>query len=286
MAEALILRRRISEPTFTFGLVLNGIAPAGETPSTVGQVYWRWEDEPDMAQEPLGRAVAGTSLRKPFDLKGRDIRLFLNSQTSDGRQSVARITEAEQIVYSPSQVPALADLTFDGGTGEVTGTIAGNGATGTISILRQLDDDGFFEIQSVAFDETEFIDSPVIDGTYSYKLMQDGQSGDSNTRTVEVTGVSGETGSPPSDLSGIFDGFDTINLAWTNHGGTGDNIVEEKIGVSGTFAIADTVAFGATATSISVTRGSTNLTYYYRVRNESVSGYSNEDGVFVPREIV
>jgi hypothetical protein len=286
MTEPLILRRRVSELTFTLGLVLNGVAPAGETTSTVGEIFWRWEDEPDMAPELLGRAVSGKSLRVPFDLKGRDIRLFINSQTSDGRRSVAAITEAEQIVYSPSNVPVLADLTFDGGPDEVTGTIAANDGAGTIRILRQLEDDGFFEIQTVAFDETEFVDEPVIDGTYSYKLMQDGQEGESNTLSVEVTGVSGEAGSPPSDLSGVFDDVETVTLDWTNNGGTGSNVIESKQSPGGVYEIAGTVGSGTATADITEVRGLYSRTVYYRVRNESVSGYSNEISVFIPREII
>lgn len=79
---------------------MNGVAVAEETVSTVFYVYWRWDDEPDMKPEYLGTGVAGNSLRVPFELKGRDIRLFLVSQTEDGQRSVANITEAEQVVFS------------------------------------------------------------------------------------------------------------------------------------------------------------------------------------------
>lgn len=280
-----VIRPHLSEPTFAKSLALNGVASEEETTSTVGDIYWRWEDEPDSKQQYLGKAVAGHSLLVPFDLQNRPIRLFLVSKTADGLKSVANITESEQIVFTPSTAPVLADLTFDSMTGEVTGTIAENQGTGTIRILRQLGTDGFFEIDNVPSGTTTFIDIPDLDGTYTYKLTQDGQSGESNSRSVVVSGAASPAGSPPTDLDGTFDGFDTVGLTWTNHGGTGNNIVEQKIGSGGTYVEVDSVGSGASISSVSVIRDSTNHTYYYRVRNESVDGYSNEEGVFVPRAV-
>jgi hypothetical protein len=105
MTLALTLRQRVSEPTFSFGLVLNGVAQESETPSVTYEIYWRWDDEPEMKPEYLGQGVAGHSLRVPFETKGRNLRLFLVSRTGDGLRSVARIEEAVQTVFS---APALA----------------------------------------------------------------------------------------------------------------------------------------------------------------------------------
>lgn len=280
-----VIRPHLSESTFAKSLALNGVVPAGETPSIVGEIYMRYEDDTsDLNPVYLGKAVAGHSLRVPIDLQGRPVRLFLVSKTGEGKRSVANLTEAEQVLFTPSTAPVLADLTFDSMTGEVEGTIAANQGTGTIRILRQLGSDEFFEIDTVTAATTTFIDIPALNGTYSYKLTQDGQTGESNIRTVVVTGAGSPTGSPPTDLSGTFDGVDTITLNWTNHGGTGTNSVEEKIGSGGIWAEADTVASGTSTTGISVSRGSTNQTFYYRVHNESVAGYTNEESVFVPRE--
>lgn len=284
-----VIRPHLSESTFAKSLALNGVAAVEEDPSNVGEIYWRWEDEPETKPAFLGRAVAGHSLRVPFDLQGRPVRLFLVSKTEAGHRSVANITEAEQIVFTPSTVPVLSDLTFDSGTGEVTGTIADNQGVGTIRIMRQFDvlvdaEEPFVEVGTVSAVTTSFVDSPAIDGNYHYKLLQDGQQGESNTREIDVTGVSGSTGSPPSDLGGTFDGTDTITLTWTNNGGTGNNIIEQKIGTGGTYVAADSVSSSTTVDDILVSRGSTHQTYYYRVRNESVSGYSNEVSIYVPRE--
>jgi hypothetical protein len=280
-----VIRPHLSEPTFTKSLALNGVAADGETPSTVGEIYYQFVDEPDAKPEYLGRAVAGHSLRVPIDLQSRPILLSLVSRTSEGLRSVANITEAEQLVFTPSTTPVLSALTFDGMTGEVEGTIDENQGTGTIRILRQLGSDDFFEIDNVPAGTPSFTDIPDLDGTYTYKLMQDGQAGASNSRSVAVSGAPAPAGSPPSALSATFNaGPDTVTVIWTNNGGTGSNIVEQKIGSSGVFVAADSVSSGTSTTDISVSRGSTNVTYYYRVRNESVAGYSNEDSVTVPRE--
>lgn len=286
-----VIRPHLSESTFTKSLALNGVVDADETPSIVGEIYMRYEDDTsDLNPVYLGKAVAGHSLKVPIDLQGRPVRLFLVSKTEAGRRSVANITEAEQVLFTPSTTPVLADLTFDSMTGEVTGTIAANQGTGTIRIMRQFDtladlEEPFVEVDTVTAVTTSFIDSPPIDGNYHYKLLQDGQAGESNTREIDVTGVSGSAGSPPTLLSGTFDGIDTVSLSWTNNGGTGSNIVEQKIGSGGTYVAADSVASGTAVSSITVSRGSSNQTYYYRVRNESVVGYSNEESVFVPREV-
>lgn len=280
-----VIRPHLSESTFTKSLALNGVAADDETPSTVGEIYYQFVDEPTAKPVLLGKAVAGHSLRVSIDLQNRPILLSLVSKTADGLRSVANITEAEQLLFTPSTTPVLSALTFDGMTGEVEGTITENQGTGTIRILRQLGSDDFFEVDSVPSGTTTFIDIPDLDGTYTYKLMQDGQAGESNSRSVVVSGAPAPAGSPPTLLTATFNGgLDTVTVSWTNNGGTGSNIVEQKIGSGGVFVVADTVASGTATTDISVSRGSTNVTYYYRVRNESVAGYSNEDSVTVPRE--
>lgn len=101
----LILEPNLGEATFSNNILLNGVVALSETPSTSADVYWRWEDEDDMKPEFLGRVTAGSSLRVPFEMKGRDIRLFLVSVTSDGLRSVQRIEEAVQTVFSaPARV--------------------------------------------------------------------------------------------------------------------------------------------------------------------------------------
>jgi len=100
----LYLYERLCEPTSTMNLVLDGQVGADVTESVAGDVYWRWEDEPTMEPQYLGTGVAGHDLVVPFDLNGREIRLFLVSKTAANRGSVQDIKEAEQTTFAP---PAL-----------------------------------------------------------------------------------------------------------------------------------------------------------------------------------
>jgi hypothetical protein len=277
----LILYENLCEPTFTKNIVLSGTAPEGTTPSIIAELFWRWEDEPDMEPQSLGSVAAGHELAVPFDLKGRAIRIFRNDVTAGGAKAFADINQADQVVFQ-IDVPDLEDLTFDTGTDEVTVTIANNGGTGDIKILRQFGSDDYVEVGSVAYSATTFIDSPPIDGTYNYKLTQVGQDGESNVKSVDVSTVGGTTGTAPTDLEGDFDGVETTSLTWTNHGGTGDIVVERKTG-SSAYAVVATLASSAVSHDDTVFAVNVNRTYYYRVSNTSVSGYSNEVQVFVPR---
>ena len=105
MPLELTLRRNLSaSPLLPNGLALRGIVDAGETEAVAVKIYWRWEDEPAMEPQYLGTGVAGHDLVVPFDLNGREIRLFLVSKTAANRGSVQDIKEAEQTVYT---TPAL-----------------------------------------------------------------------------------------------------------------------------------------------------------------------------------
>lgn len=278
----LILEENLSEPTWPKGLVLDTVVFTTEAASTVGRVYWRFNDEPDAAPQILGDRSAGSDLVIPFDLKGHAIRLFLISVSQTGNKSVSDIKKAVQTVFQPPVVAVLADATFDTGTDDVTLTITNNGGGGDIHIFRQLGSEGFAEIASVSFSTPSYVDSPPIDGTYQYKLTQDGLEGESNTLEVVASTIGGGTGTAPTDLTGDWDS-DLVTLAWVNHGGTGNNIVERKF-AGGAYAVDASLASSSTGHTDGQAAGPHGRWVYYRVTNESVTGYSNELGVFIPPE--
>lgn len=122
-------------------LVLDGEPVVDTTESVIGDIYWRWEDEPSMVPEFLATGVAGHDVVVPFDLKGREIRLFLVSKTADGDASVRDIKEAEQTVFTP---PLLRDGSsfFERSSDETTsGTTTENLYTYTLP-AGSLADDG------------------------------------------------------------------------------------------------------------------------------------------------
>jgi hypothetical protein len=100
-------------PSTSNNLVIDKFVPTVFTPSPIGLLYWRWEDEPTMTPQALGgKQTAGSSVSIPFDLAGRAIRLFLVSMTETGQLSVSDIRLAEQIVITPG--PTLGILTDSG----------------------------------------------------------------------------------------------------------------------------------------------------------------------------
>jgi len=93
-------------------IVLDDFIVTDYEPSTVGLVYWRWEDEPSMVLQFLGQQVAGSTLAVPFDLMGRTIRLFLVSRTDKGVLSVTDAREGIQTTLVPN--PLYGIVTHEG----------------------------------------------------------------------------------------------------------------------------------------------------------------------------
>jgi hypothetical protein len=108
----IILRKAYPTTASTLNLVLDKYVATSFTPSTVGELWWRWEDDPTMEPQLLGSTAAGTTLAVPFDLQGREIRLFLVSRTATGVRSVQDVREAEQMVFTPNST--LGILTDSG----------------------------------------------------------------------------------------------------------------------------------------------------------------------------
>ncbi len=104
MALTLHIRRNLSEATFSKSLAMNGV-PANLPLSTVGRVFWRFEDEPTMVPTFLGETKVGTELVIPFDLKGRDIRLFLIGVSDSGTESAIEKQEGEQYLLVAPATP-------------------------------------------------------------------------------------------------------------------------------------------------------------------------------------
>lgn len=266
-------------------LVLRGVVDDARTESASADVYFRFADDPKMSPQFLAPVVAGKTATAPIDLKGRDIILYMVSKTKEGRQSAGFVEEGEQFYFATPTVAELASAVYDDTPNEVTLTIANNRGEGTIRILRKVGATDFSEIANVPYDETEYVDEPPIDGDYSYKLIQDGQLGESATKTVTVDNAGSSAGSPPDSLVAVFDDIDTVALNWSNNGGTGDNVIERKLNSGGLWANLATVSSATTSYNDTTIFPSLSYrTYYYRVKNLSAPGYSNEADVFIERQ--
>ena len=97
-------------------LTINDVAPVGnEIPSVEGDIFWRYEDEPDSAPRFLATCAAGKEIIVPFDFAdARPIRLFLVSKQANGNQLAYRAQEGVQLLFNPNienQTPTIGQLT-------------------------------------------------------------------------------------------------------------------------------------------------------------------------------
>jgi len=281
----LILRRRLAPGTVPNNIAMYGVPQDTTTESVAAEVWWRFEDEPTMEPQLLGVQSAGFDLVVPFNLEGREIRLFVVSRTATGEQSAREVREAVQTTFAQPEPPTLANVEYVADA-SIELTIAPNGGTGTINIWRSFEGEAFAVIDTVAYNAVYYLDTDCgIDGDYSYYLTQDDVTGVSNTLTDTVSGEGSPAGSPPSALDGTYDGVTDCDLSWTNNSGTGLNYIERRLNPSGSWVTIGSVSSGTnTYTDTTVAKRPFAQTYYYRVRNASVAGYSNELSVYIEAE--
>lgn len=273
----------LSEATAAFNGLLSGVPVGGTAASVAAEIFFHFDGESKTDLKSLGGVVMGKTLQVPIDLEGRDIRLYAIARTGTGHKSARRVEDATQKFFAAPTVASIESAAEASGPARVTLTIAPNGGSGTVRVLRSIAGGEFAEIGTAAYNATSYVDTAIIvNGAYQYKLTQDGQSGESNTLSITVTVGSAAAGSPPDGLIGAFDDVDTVDLEWSNNGGTGDNIIERKINFGDWAeigAVADTTDTYADA---GIPRLYINSWYYYRVRNESVAGYSEELAIYIP----
>lgn len=176
----------------------------------------------------------------------------------------------------PVASPSIGTLTYVDPT--ITGTITGVVGTGAIHVLRRIGLTGVYEeIIALPSTSTSFTDTPFVGGTYYYKLLQDGATGESAEVSIVISLP--VVGSAPTDLTGFATEPDPpvthwdIELDWVNHGAGGSVIVERKIGTGSYFTVA---TLPPSATTYVGTAPPNRPQIYYRVSNTAVPGYSNE----------
>jgi hypothetical protein len=281
MAIRFMLEDNLGTPAVSRNLALNGIdVDAPTTEVQQDRYYWRWADDPTMEPQFLAEGVAGQNVSAPFDTQGRSVVFYRVSYDQKGQPTATHPRDGEQFVYVPPTAPQLASAVFS--TPHVNLTFVSSGGTGDIRILRRTGTNDFAQIATAAFTDTAYADSPSVNATYDYKLIQDGQVGESAIQSATVTGISAGAGSPPDTLAGTWDTVNTVTLTWANHSGTGLNHIERRANSIGTWEEIDTVAAGtATYDDTDAGRLAHPRTLYYRVRNDSVLGYSDQVGVLI-----
>jgi len=268
---------------------MDGVPVDSETVSVGRDLSLIFTDDPGMEPIYLGFQAAGRSLSIPIELNDREIILKSVSRSADGIKSDRRIQEGEvQATFSQPTPPTISNAEYVGDADNEV-TFYANGSTNDVSVWRSIDDEDFAVIDAaVAYNAGVFVDTDAgLDGDYAYKLTQEGVAGESNIRVAVVSGESGPTGSPPSGLSGSWNGGTLdVDLTWTNNSGTGNNIIERRINPTGSWVeLASVSAATASYSDTAVVQlPLIHRTYYYRVRVTSAAGYSNEEAVYIPEE--
>ena len=186
----------------------------------------------------------------------------------------------EDLVVLAESAPTSLDASFNTGTGNATLTWTNNNALGMIAIERKKDSGSYAQIGMVAFNVSEFIDTTItLNGTYTYRVRNMNIPATySNEDSFVVTTESDPTNAP-SALSVAEVTNDVVTCDWTNNGGTGNNLIERKLGVGGTWGQVGSVS-SATAT-FNDTTITADGTYYYRIKNANAEGYSNEASITI-----
>lgn len=160
-------------------------------------------------------------------------------------------------------------------------TWTNHGGNGNNLIYRKKDSGDYVQIGSKESSDTSYDDESItLNGDYTYKVINEsGGTFSAPGNTVTYSAGEAGDGEPPDDLSATWDGDTNIaHVEWTNGDGTGENVIERKKG-SGSYA-----EVGRVASDVEEFDDDTiteNDDYTYRVRNESVDGYSNEDTITV-----
>lgn len=190
--------------------------------------------------------------------------------------------------------PTFTSAAYDSGNSEVDLVFVKVGtATGNIEVEYKLTSSGSWSTHGTTFAHGATSGSIVIEEqaeakTYDIRLKQAGITGYSTVRqvTVDASGA----GTPPSALSAVFNGDSCVSpevaLTWTVGSGSGNYTVERKETFGGSWdVLASSVAtssYNDTSHVGPVLTGDAGA-YSYRVKQNDVSGYSNEDGVYIAR---
>jgi hypothetical protein len=239
----------------------------------------------------LGATKAGPVLETPFVLEeGRQIRISVVSRTELGVESVNNIDNAETVVF-PSG-PTFTSAIFDTVGLDIDLVFVKNSAaTGDIQVEYRKVGEAVWNTHATDFAHSATsgnitIAQEATAQNYELRLKQDGVDGYSVTLTVTVSGSGGGAGTPPTNLDYTLtetgDCTYDVELSWTAGSGAGNYTIERKLG-SGSW-IVRTSSEAASPWTDEVSGSPTVVrTYYYRVKQNDIDGYSNQITVYIDR---
>lgn len=186
----------------------------------------------------------------------------------------------EALVVQAESAPTSLDATFNTGTGNATLIWTNNNALGMNLIERKKDSGSYAQIGTTPFNVATFVDTTItLNGTYTYRVRNANVPATySNEDSFVVTTESDPTNAP-SSLSVAEVTNDIVTCTWINNGGTGNNLIERKLDVGGSWGQVGSVASGVN--TFDDTTISADGIYYYRIKNADEEGYSNEANITV-----
>ena len=167
------------------------------------------------------------------------------------------------------------DLALSETDGVVTCDWVNHGGTGDNKIQRKQAGEGWAIVGTVGSGVATFDDESItLDGDYIYRVYNEDEIGytDEETITVDVPDGGGEeTGTHPDGLY-VLESHGVIRAHWTNHGGTGDNLIEVDVG-----GIYDFLAVADSLDTSKIIEFPSAGTYSLRISNSSCTGYDYTD---------
>ena len=250
----------------------------------------------------MGTIPIGTEAPISFTgITGHTYRIYVARQHKDFDFHAADLERfSYQELYiedsgSSDTPPTLTSVTYDSANSEIDMVFVKNGsAVGNIEVEYKLTSSSTWTTHGTTFAHGATSGSIVITEqptalTYDIRLKQVGVAGYSTILQVTVDASGG--GTPPSDLFGAEtlvgsapDTYD-VQLDWTAGSGVGNYTVERKTGSGGSWTVLTSSEAASPYTNAGVIALSTGKTYYYRVKQNDVTGYSNEASVYIPRTI-
>lgn len=283
--SALLLEDNFTTTGADAGLVLaEDLAEPDAAPIVVGTV-------PKRGETPLQFAVPD----------GKSLRIYVAAQQKQFDFHAAALEQLSSQVLgaeapSGDGPPTFTSIVYDSANSEADLVFAKVGtATGNIQVEYKPAGGSTWTTHGTAFAHGTTSGSVVITEqpsaqTYDVRLKQVGVSGYSTTRQVTVDAAPGGGGTPPSNLQAfetlVGGGPDEyeVQLDWVAGSGAGLYTVERRIGSGGVWGTLSSLVATVSFTDGSVFAMSVGKTYYYRVKQNDVAGYSNEASVYIPRD--
>lgn len=253
--------------------------------------------EPDAAPKIIGTAKVGGATVIPVQIPaGKSLRIYIKARHKDFDFHAAALEQLNSLTLdvtdgSGDSPPTLTSAAYDTPNSEVDLVFAKNGtATGNIEVEYKKSSESSWTTHGTSFAHGATSGSVIITEeptaqTYDIRLKQVGVAGYSVTRQVTVDASGG--GTPPSNLVALFndDACSTpeVDLSWTAGSGSGNYTVERKLGSGGSWSTLSAAVATTNYTDTALLPSGISRTYYYRVKQNDVTGYSSAESVWIPK---